>query len=370
MLDDNSAPNPSTFVIVIYICPCLGGVFTEEPECYGMVKGKVEKMSFTTWKERILQPIELVSVSVLDLTMKRATWGSSRIQRICNSADEVLLPIINNGMSIKAISNDLVKKDPDVPELKLLILAKEVMASNRSCIFEAARKVLNKYRTFLRTATDFSMFNALGIYLELAICFTQGDVEAVNNILPEALRQAEVITPSRISAAIYLIAALNLPSTESDNSPHSFATRALQHLKHVQDVPKIRADMEKKVHITLAMFYLGCNRFGMPTKDIDRVCLKKADSSIMAVYQSIQEGNVMNPYREAQFNIVQSILFYRKSQVQPDRKRFLTAAFESSKKAETHAIACNFHDIKYWSRNCMALYTEHLLRTHFQTPRS
>ena len=533
VFDDNSALIPLTFVIVIYIAPCLGGVFTEDPECYEMVKGKVEKMSFTTWKKRILQPslpvpdstcevflpvpnstcvvslpvpnstcvvslpvpnstcvvflpvpnstcvvslpvpnstcvvflpvpnstcvvflpvpnstclvslpvpnltcvvslpvpnstcvvslpvpnltcvvslpvpdstyvvflpvpnstcvVSLpvpnstcvvflpvpnltcvVSLPVPDLTMKRATWGSPRIQRICNKADEKLLPIINNRQSIETTSNDLVKKDPDVPELKLLILAKEVMASNRSCIFEAARKVLNKYRTSLRTATDIAVFNAVGIYLELAICFTQGDVEAVNNILPEALRQAEVITPSRISAALYLLAALNLlqQKSDDDNSPALFATKALQHLKHVQDLPKIRADMEQKAHITLAMFYLGCDRFGMPTKDIDSVCLKKAESSIMAVYQSIYEGNPMNPFREAQFNIVQSILIYRKSQVQSDRKRFLIAAFKRSKKAETHATACNFQDIEYWSRNCMALFTEHLIRTHFQTPRS
>ena len=59
VLDNNSKPIPSTFVIVIYVAPCLGGVFTEEPECYELVKGKVESMPFTTWKKRILQPVWL-----------------------------------------------------------------------------------------------------------------------------------------------------------------------------------------------------------------------------------------------------------------------------------------------------------------------
>ena len=57
VVDKNSEPVPSTFVIVIYIAPCLGGVFTEEPECYEIEKGKVSKMSLTTWKKRILPPI-------------------------------------------------------------------------------------------------------------------------------------------------------------------------------------------------------------------------------------------------------------------------------------------------------------------------
>ncbi len=56
VLDENSKPIPSTFVVVIYIAPCLGGVFTEEPECYEMVEGKVMKMSFTTWKKKIIAP--------------------------------------------------------------------------------------------------------------------------------------------------------------------------------------------------------------------------------------------------------------------------------------------------------------------------
>ena len=374
VLDDNSAPIPSTFVIVIYIAPCLGGVFTEDPECYEMVKGKVQKMSFSTWKKRILQPSLpvpdstcVVSLPVPDLTMKRATWGSPRIQRLCNNADEKLLPIINNGQSIETTSNDLVKKHPDVPELNLLILAKEVMASNRSCIFEAARKGLNKYRTLLITATESSMFDALSVYLEFAICSTQGDVEAVNNKLREALEQAEIITPGRISAALHLLVAWNLLQQKGDdeNSSAFHATRALEHLQYVQDLPTVRADMEQKAHIILAMFYLGCNRFGVPTKkEIDNVCLKKADSSIIAVNRSINDGNLMNPYRKAQFNVVKSILFYRKFQVQPDRKKLLEEAFKRLKKAETHATACKFQDIKNWGWDCMSFITEELHEFH------
>ena len=373
VLDDNSAPVPSTFVIVIYIAPCFGGVFTEDPECYEMVKGKVVKMSFSTWKERILQPIQLVSLPIPDSTMKRLTWGSSRIQKICSRTDELLIATINNGKSIDTISNNLVKKYSDVIELRLLILAKRVMTNYRACSFKEARKLLDEYSTSLRTASERWMFDAIHVYLEIAMRTGQENVKAINDIMREVLKQAEAITPNRISAALYLLAAYNhLQKGDDDNlQPAKFATRALEHLQHVKDLPTVRADLEQKAHNILAMFYLGCNRFGLPTKKgIDSVCLKKAESSIMAVHQSIYEGNPINPFREAQFIIVQSILFYRKSQVQPDRKRLLKAAFETSKKAETHATACNFQELKYWSRNCMALFTEDLIRTHFQAPSS
>ena len=362
VLDENSAPIPSTFVIVIYIAPSPGGVFTKEPECYEMVEGKVVKMSFTTWKERILQPVELFSQSITCSNVKRTTWSSLKKKRIFNKADKQLLPAVHKGKCIKEISNKLVKQHPDVIELRLLIYAKKVLASCRKCSFVAARKVLDEYRASLEKATEFWMFNAINIYLEGAICSAEGNVKAVNNILPQVLGQAESITKGRISAALYLLAAWNC---NDDDSTFLFASRALDDLQHVKDLPKIRADMEQKAHILLAMIHLGCNRFGVPTmKDVESKCLEKANSSIMAVRQSIDNGNPMFPYRKAQFEIVISVLHYRKSQVQPDKKRFLEAAFETAKNAETLANASNFEDNKDWSRGCMAVFTEELLRTH------
>ena len=371
VLDENSTPIPSTFVIVIYIAPSPGGVFTKEPECYEMVEGKVVKMSFTTWKERILQPVELFSQSITQSNVKRTTWSSTRIQRLCSKADELLFAVMNKGQPITTISNNLVKKHPDVTELELLIVAKEVMANYRACSFEAARKVLNKYRASLRTVTELWMFHAIGVYLEGAECSVRGDVGAVNGILPEAVRQAESITPGRISAALYMLAAWNYMQQEGDDKDSTvlFATRALEDLKHVQDLPKARADMEQKAHIILAMFHLGCNRFAVPTKkDIDSRCLEKAKCSIMAVHGSIYDGNPICPYREAQFNMVQSILFYRQSQVLPNRKRFLEAAFDAAKKAESLASFGNFGEVRNWFKDCMTLFTEECVRTHVQVP--
>ena len=46
VIDCNSETIPSTFVIVIYIAPCLGGVFTEEPEHYEIIEGVVKN----TWE--------------------------------------------------------------------------------------------------------------------------------------------------------------------------------------------------------------------------------------------------------------------------------------------------------------------------------
>jgi hypothetical protein len=126
--------------------------------------------------------------------------------------------------------------------------------------------------------------------------------------------------------------------------------------------------MEQKAHITLALFHLGCNISGQLTrKHIDGESLAKANSSVMAVNKSIDEGNEMNNYRDIQFNLVQSILSYRKSQVQPDRKAFLKEAFNFAKKAEEIASKHKLLEMLSWARACTTLCTEDLVRTHFKT---
>ncbi|XP_028404401.1 uncharacterized protein LOC114527031 [Dendronephthya gigantea] len=95
VLDEKSNPIPSTFVIVIFIAPCFGGVFTEEPESYEMVEGKVKRMSFTTWKAK-LQPGYLnktkqeVPPTIKCISLRPAA------NKCCTEVNEVLTEAINN----------------------------------------------------------------------------------------------------------------------------------------------------------------------------------------------------------------------------------------------------------------------------------
>ena len=199
-------------------------------------------------------------------------------------------------------------------------------------------------------ATEVWNFDALRKYLKTAIYVSscEGDVEAIDNILHEIFNQTEDISPGRISAVLYLLAAINNFGRESNNNNLTviLSTRALEHIKHVQDLPNIRADLEHKAHIILAMFYLGCDRFGVRIKkEINHKCFNKADCSLRAIRESKSNGNLMNPYREVHFNLLKSVFFYRKSQLQTDRKMLLLkAAFDTGKKTETFAIDRNFQN--------------------------
>ena len=377
VLDEDNKPIPSTFVIVIYVAPCLGGVFAEQPECYEMMGGKITKMSFIKWKKKILSlPTELYQVGDISSRFKRATWSSTRIRHACAFAHHLLTQCVNNGKSIAFISTNLEQTFPDHKvELKLLVLSMRVMTNYRSNCFNTAKDLLEEYSALLTETTEFEIFDAIRVYLQTAFYRAKRDVTALREILPDALAKAERIEPGIVSAAIYLLAATveTLFQTKDDSKLQAetkpvFSILALEHLKDVRDSPLVKADMEKKSHIASAIRFLGGDISGKLTrKCIENDSLERADSSIKAVQTSIDEGNPINIYRGIQFNIANTVLYYRYSQVQLDKKvLLLQKAFDFSKKAESIATKFKFEEMLGWARACMALCTEGLVRTHFK----
>ena len=377
MVDEDSKPIPSTFVIVVYIAPCLGGVFTKEPECYEMVKGKIRKMSFITWMKRISpRPTNLHYVDLVSCRFKRVTWSSTGIRNVVVYADNLLVQRVNNGQSIAPVSTNLQERFPNHKvAVKLLVLSKRVMTSYRSNCFNMAKNLLEEYICLLTETTEFEFFDAIRVYLQTAIYRAKGDVTALREILPGALAKAEMIEPGIISAAIYLLVSMVETLFETEDvgklqveKPAIFSIRALEHLQRVTNSPEVKADMEQKSHITSALFFLGCDITGKLTKKyIDNEYLEKANSSITAVQKSTDKGKLMNSYRTIQFNIVNSVLHYRYSQVQLDEKvLLLQKAFDFSKSAESIATKFKFEEMLEWARACMALCTEGLVRTHFK----
>ena len=81
VLDINSNAIPSTYVIVVFVGSCPGGVFVEEPESYKIVNGKVGKMKFSDWK------MEFCSSGKPGIPplAQRSSWSLPRNQKLCQT---------------------------------------------------------------------------------------------------------------------------------------------------------------------------------------------------------------------------------------------------------------------------------------------
>ena len=49
---------PSTYIIVVYVAQCPGGVFVEEPEAYEFEDGEAKRLDFTTWKRCFMKDLK------------------------------------------------------------------------------------------------------------------------------------------------------------------------------------------------------------------------------------------------------------------------------------------------------------------------
>ena len=368
----NSEPVPSTFVIVIYIAACLGGVFTEEPESYELVEGKAQKLSFDNWKNRIPQPV--FYKAIIPHSIPRVTWSSNAVRKTFAVGSEKLRKLINNG-DWDAFSKECenLQKQSHSLEMDLLVLSKRVTARYRRGHFNEAHFLLDKYLTILPQVKDILIFEVVGLHLEAALKRATGDLNDLKEALTAALSKAEQIEPGLVTTTVFAFAAivsdlLDLGEpTSGKSSPVILSKRALEHSKRVKDCPDFYEDKAQKVHIMLATSYLGCNLSGQPIKDnISTSDLNEAKASIMAVHQSTCDGNPTSRYREVQLKLVLSINSYRHSQISPEKRvRLLRNAFDYAKEAERLSKKYKFAEMLEWSKKNEALCTEELVRAKF-----
>ena len=363
---------PSTFVIVIHIAACPGGVFAEEPECYEIVERKAEKMSFVAWKKKISKPVWLQCYDKIPHLVSRITWSSVEARKAFTDTHKVLMPLINNGdwEAILGKSKRLQGKPEFDGIRKLSILSKEITARFRKGRLNKAENLLEKYKDIVsKVKKDSFIFEVIGLYLEAALKRARGDkIHGLKEVLAHALSQTELIEPGVVTATVYVFAAgtvLN-DTANFDYSPDVLSTRAIEHLQHVPDSPDMVNNIRKKAYFILAASHLGCSINGQRVKEsVDRSSLDKTRDIIMRVHDTVLEGNPLSKYHEIQFNLVQSIYHYRHSQSNPEeRTRLLRAAFKCAKETECLAKENQFPEMIKWSRANKALFTEELVRTN------
>ena len=365
VVDENSEPIPSTYVIVIYIAPCLGGVFTEEPECYEMVQGKVEKMSFAKWKNRcgIVAEVMRNPVSCIQ-------WSSKKIKQDCCQASNVLMELINNG-DWKEFERKAKTIPQEFPgrEVELIVLSKIVIASSRQSRFEHAQATLNCFCKISTKMVDSPFFEALASYLKIVLKRNQKDFGDIEELLTDALTKAESIEIGCLTAAIHVLVATvsSFKDQQSGFIQDKFCRTAIEHLGCVAEPNSVTRDMKQKAYITLAFSSLKC----VLSKDLilDEKCtetdLKEAKSAFTAFNQATLE-NPPSRYREIQTKLAKSVLHYRQAQVKKepaDTKQLLKCALNFANDAEELAKKLAFDEMGQWSRRLVSECTEELCRT-------
>jgi hypothetical protein len=260
---------------------------------------------------------------------------------------------------------------PEYVEIQLIVLSKRIITWCRRSYFGIAKHLLDKfYQTLPTSAKDTTIFEAIGLYLEIALQRAQGNL--IMDILAGALSMVELIPQGIISASLLVLVATSstMGNDQQRNqvSPKVLCEKALEHLQNVQKPNVVKTDLERKAHINLAQQQLGCSfSENSVSKDLKDVDLDRAKSSITVVEQSIADEGALACYREIQLNNVLSILNYRYSQVHNDQStHYLKEALNNCRKAKRRAEDCQFQEMIEWAKICEGLFTEELMRAYFR----
>ena len=362
------SPIPSTFVIVVYIAPCMGAVFVEEPECYHVVNGKVSQMSFATWKERILLPAndESIPTKVNNIT----TWRSQSNEKYCMDAFCTLTHCLNNGDwdGLEKNSIQIENKYPKSVEIKLVVLLQKVLACSQKQEFEIATDLLKDYEELAPKSSERDVFEVLRLYARAAYNHKGSNNEIrqhIRDALLMAVAKLDLLRPGLVSVLVNLFAGTvtDCLNNIAVISVEKLLYDALQHLDKDPEMlkhPDFRADLERKGLLNRAAFHLGCSFSGnLITEHVDDNRVEEAHYCIKEVEKSIEDTKIVSKHCEIQLDLVKSMLYFRQSENRPsERTDFIQKALRLSQNSKIDAEKCKFFETVLWSRSLERLFVK------------
>ena len=326
---------PSTFVMVVTVKPYIGGVFAKEPESYYLKDGKVEKMSFDSWRRNTYHKV----ATPVQESIKRSSWSSEKNRRNYMKITQKLekLRQLGNWEQIKEIANEINQRDNLPVNTKLTCLVQIVAIYYRQGDFQNAEKILKEFRDDMDNAEDKYVFAVKERYSASAIERSRGNYHEAWKIIEEGLILAHNAPAGFIPAAVYANAASILSSLVDDESfidtskvdkdlksqlpllvemGKSFCHHAMQHLLYIDyDFEIAREDLRQRINITLASLHLKSadpNLSLISTPDE----IERAEQSLMK-----RKGKERLTYNTCRQLLVKSDIYFQKYRLEPTDRR-------------------------------------------------
>jgi tetratricopeptide (TPR) repeat protein len=369
----------SMFVIVISVSPCIGGVFTKEPESYYVENGEVKKMSFDSWKKNMYRKRNTyetcMKVAKPAPVPERGIWSSKKSRNEYMKATERLEHFRQHGKwkMIEDYFNDSNERNDLPVNDKLVSLFQIVAVKYRQGNFEDAEKYLMEFKTTKNSAEDKSIFDVEELYSASAIERSRGDYTEAWSIIKDGLALAEIAPAGFVPASFYAHAASVLSYLVNDESfigeskdkkdledkihehtriAEDLCYKAFQHLKYIEnDFEIAKEELKQRISITSALLCLspvGTDHAPISSSDIKAVVSKISESD--QFFQELKQ-TAKTParltYNHCRLLMAKSDLSFRKYQIMPTDIgiELVEESLEYVQQARTLAAKNNFSEI-------------------------
>lgn len=386
--DSKKTPIASSFVIVVAIAPCRGGVFTDKPESYHIVDGKVERMNLADvqnyFDDTLEAPLELGPAS----KMKRLLWSSKKNRHIYQALTTKLVQFRNDKKAVefKKLCHLAVSKYPSSCA-RLVSTAEKGAIACKNNEFKTAKLLLSDFMETLNQSmvNDVSFFEVRGLCLKSRIERAEGKFEESYNTVKDGLQKMQLVPADFLTVWFYINAAAvaNILCSKEEN-PQRYANLVEESQTYLQSAlrdsntldenqyPRSTSDLKQKTRIYLAMSILGCSLTGEVAKQKHRTKadIVNAASQLKAVQESKIDGIQPTRFQEVEYFLAQSDLCYCRAMLSSnsaDQTTDLKWASELSTKAQCLAQELQFEEAVCYAQRRLARLTEILDRNAVQS---
>ena len=376
-----------TFVIVVSVAKCPGGVFVKEPESYHLVNELVTRMPLPLWREKLVADNSrcgaklgfhnnmvcrscrtIVPVSMQGVGPKG--WSSCKQEEEYMKVTQLMEDLRNNGnwSEIDRIAKKVLTPSNTNADLKLAVTFQCTAAEYRQNKYKQAYQFLQLYHSLVKLAKNPAIFEVQELYSWSAIKRSERDYQESYRYTYDALQKMQLIVPGWITAWFLCNAASLLTmfaSEERDpirkgtliSEAECYYRQALEHSQSITTYKKAAANLRHRVHINLAMLYLASSpKFNILnySQNILPHSLKSAQESLQAAKDF--EGPPMTGFNKFYFLLAKTDLCLRYYQQNPNEYfHYMKKAIRNANKACKVARDNKFAEVLHYAQSRIQL---------------
>ena len=379
--DETGEPlTPSKSVMIVFVPPYLGGVFTVEPESYHIDNVPSETgtvampkvLTFSDWLVYFkLQRLPWLLI-VRPLVSSRVSWSSPQQREIYLDFTKWLVRCRNDnnikGFDVlKRLANDKRFRETGAP----VVMAEEVAVEYKRQQFDKAHTLLKRFKRATKKSTNNNQFHVVKArYLESRIERAEGRYKkSYRTATTVCWQEMQKIPAEFITVWFYMHLSMlaNILGVK-ENDPTKFDEAQLclnlasRDASALDEFPTGFPDLYQKLHIYRAMTLLGCSLVGEIAKEsVELKDVEAAVEELSKAYKCIMKGELMTRYREIQFLLAQCSVYLRHSQLRKEKKQsleYLKRALTWAKQAENLACECEFRDMRGYATKFQQIINE------------
>lgn len=357
---------PSTFVIVVSVLHCAGGVFTEKPESYFVVSGKCAAMPFEIWKmlaeKRNLHGFSNRKHVARGVT--RCEWSLSVMGKLCLRSREELARLRNNGD--KTGFADLAKRiatNHSHDNFKTIILQQRAASFYREHNFPQAHDLLEQSKELLRSCDNpLPILEIENLYWESLVLRWLGMADESVSRGVDGMQLIESFPPDIIGAWFHFQQGRALERRIGGEDCDECSTLIEQAkvcygqaLKHASQLPESTSviELKQRAYNRLAILHLGCffhDKKISRTKCTVQHDLEEAEEAMEVVNRSTRcQGWTMTAFCRCEHLLARSEQNFRSWQTFGE-EYFLRAALDESSRALAICEQKNFQELISWTQ--------------------